>query len=169
MPTLSNKPTAPKFAYNSTVWFVLNNLIVSAVVKKIIQNVINPANDSDGVQTNLYYLEGYNDHFLESDLYKSYQAAMFHKSGGEYLADLSGINFGSADLGSATLAYCDLNNANLSDAEIAGLDLSGAKLTDAQLPAAVEDKEDLKDLLGEGNYNDDTIYTDGTGINDVAP
>jgi len=170
MPATTNKPSNPKFAYGDEVFYINNGLILSGVIVKIHIDVTNPSLTVDGVQVNQYQLDNVeNKLFEENRLYDSHMQAAFKNNGNEYFCDLSNTDLLAVDLKQKSLAYCNLHGADLSAADIDDCDMRGANLENAILPVAVEDKEDLKTLLGAGNYNDDTIYTDGTGINDAAP
>lgn len=71
---LSNKPAVTSLQVGDFGWFIYNNVPVKAKVVKTVSDVSNPNDDSNGVQINTYYFEGYSEKFPSSKIYVSKSA-----------------------------------------------------------------------------------------------
>jgi len=71
---LANKPAITALQVGNFVWFMYNSVPVKAKIIKTISDVSNPNDDSSGVQSNSYYLEGYYELYPSSKLYSTRDA-----------------------------------------------------------------------------------------------
>lgn len=113
---LINKPKKSKYQVGDTVFFLSNGKGTSAQIVKVSSSVSNPDNDENGIQENIYYLEGFVKGFAERELFHSMNALMFDVKG-DYLhkwGNSEQILFNSEDVISySDFSYCLLSEENL--------------------------------------------------------
>jgi hypothetical protein len=68
---LSNKPVPTSLQVGEFGWFIYNNVPAKAKIIKTVSDVSNPNNDSNGIQINSYFFEGYTGKFSSSQVYAS--------------------------------------------------------------------------------------------------
>ncbi|MBS1513858.1 MAG: pentapeptide repeat-containing protein [Bacteroidetes bacterium] len=153
---LSNKPKKSLYQVGEIV-YVLNGVsIASGKVVKVSSSVSNPLNDTNGLQENLYYIEGFVQPFKEGEVFHSKNALLF-KLKGEYLGKwensdnisiAQGTFFGSCDFSYVLLSedaglpnffsgidftFCNFDGAKLDGATFSGSNLSNSSFRFAKL------------------------------------
>ncbi|MBX7046653.1 MAG: pentapeptide repeat-containing protein [Ignavibacteria bacterium] len=120
---LSNKPKKSLYQVGETVYILNGVLIASGKIVKVSSSVSNPLNDTNGLQENLYYIEGFVQPFKEGEVFHSKNALLF-KLKGEYLAKFK----------STALVYLEaLSDFDLSFSDFSGTAFDGASFISANL------------------------------------
>lgn len=116
-----------------TAYWLSGGEIRSALIEKITVEVSNPANDGNGVQSNVYKLRGQADNVPESKIFRS-KNALFYSLKGTWLVD-----FGeNANLESATItghwdfSYCKIQTGIFHNADFTGANFEGANIADVE-------------------------------------
>lgn len=110
---LSNKPKKSKYQVGDTVFFLSSRKGTQAQIIKVSSSVSNPDNDANGIQENIYYLQGFVKGFAETELFHSMNALMFEIKG-SYLhkwGNSDNVLLQAGDL----LTYCDFSYSLLSE------------------------------------------------------
>lgn len=163
MPVLSNKPVTSKFQVGEFVFFVFNNSLFYSKIIAVFSDVSNPLNTNDGVQSNRYYFENFDNHIPESSIFEN-ASVLVKKQTNQFIKDFSTVDFLAVDFQNLDLSGCNFAGAKLDSVNFTGADIRGSNFTGANLPGAITSKEDLRDYVGVGNYDEKTIWTDGSSV-----
>lgn len=176
---LTNMPTTAhyKTGQNAFVW--IDNNLVQGVISKVISEVSNPANDSSGVQRNIYEFVQFSGSFPESKVFASPRHALSTKKGSYLLtidsADESIQGFlimpafsplagGAAipDISGSEFINCDFSNPGLLSF-FDGAITDNISLAGTTLHGDIDTKAEFKAFVG--SYDPvTTIWTDGNPI-----
>lgn len=156
---LSNKPKKSKYQVGDTVFFLSNGKGTQAQIIKVSSSVSNPDNDANGIQENIYYMEGFVKGFAETELFHSMNALMFNVKG-DYLnnwnnttyysnffnfnldltySDFSGCDFAAADpldLNEAIFDGCNFSNSGFGGCDLSNCSFKYAKFKDTYINSA---------------------------------
>lgn len=174
--SLTNKPVTAHFKTGQTAFVWMNNNLQKGSIKRVISEVSNPANDSNGIQDNLYEFNEFTGIFTEDKVFASPNHALSVKSGNT-LADLTYLDttamtgftpkiFTKIGGGEVTdLSGYVFDNCDLSDlkATFQGAIVDNTNLNGSTMHADIDTKAEFKAWVS--SYDPvTTIWTDGNPI-----
>lgn len=137
---LSNKPKKSLYQVGETVYILNGVSIASGKIVKVSSSVSNPLNDTNGVQENLYYVEGFVKPFKEEDVFHS-QNALLYNLKGDYLGKWGNSDTVSLQSGDI-ISYCDFSYNMISETDagvpniFTGIDFTSCNFDGSKLDGA---------------------------------
>jgi hypothetical protein len=183
---LTNKPNKSKYQVGETVHFLSNGKGTSAQIVKVSSSVSNPDNDTNGIQENIYYLEGFAKGFAETELFHSMNALIFNIKG-NYLntwevaqlnfttvgsnldlsySDFTAIDFvsyGPLSFQQAKLDGCNFSEAILQDCDLSNCSMRNCILVSTAIMNVNFSGADLTDSILDQTYNTKAQFKTAVG------